>query len=82
MTTLTIAMMETAIGWGENEPPKNALEDVLLKIDDVTAALTRSDLLARVDDVVVAYSPGFFPAEFWSAADAQLRLGMPTLYAS
>jgi hypothetical protein len=56
------------------------LESVLLKIDEMANALRTLDISGRIEDMVVAYSPGFFPAEFWSAADVRLRSGMPALY--
>jgi hypothetical protein len=55
---------------GALNPP---LETVLAKIDEVTNALLDSDAGPRIEDAVISYSPGFFPAEFWSAADARLR---------
>lgn len=53
------------------DPP---LEQILLKIDEMVAALRRPGLAARLVDVVVAYSPGFFPAELWAAAADRLVL--------
>ena len=52
------------------DPP---LEVVLSKIDELGKILTNSEIRGNIEDVVVSYSPGFFPAEYWSAADAQLR---------
>jgi hypothetical protein len=57
-----------------------SLEMVLAKIDEVTAALQTSDVASQVDDIVVAFSPGFFPAEFWAAAEARLRRGLEQLH--
>lgn len=58
----------------------HALEVVLSKIDELTAALQLSGIGSRIDDVVVAYSPGFFPAELWAAAEARLRPGLEQLH--
>ncbi len=63
--------------WASNEarldPP---FDTILQKIDALTKALTGRDLVRRIDDIVIAYSPGFFPAEFWKEADARLVAGL------
>lgn len=51
----------------------HTLEMVLSRIDDLGATLRASGVAARIEDIVVAYSPGFFPAELWAAAEARLR---------
>ncbi|MEZ5997054.1 MAG: hypothetical protein R3C25_15020 [Hyphomonadaceae bacterium] len=43
-------------------------------------ALASRQLVERLEDVVIAFSPGFFPAEFWAEADARLRAGLRGLY--
>lgn len=58
------------------EPPDLSLAEVCDKIDEMTAALQERGLTARLEDIVVAFSPGFFPAEFWEAADARLARGL------
>jgi hypothetical protein len=58
-----------------------SLEDILAQIDRVTTTLRSADLIPRIKDTVVAYSPGFFPAEFWDAADQRLERGLKELYA-
>lgn len=67
--------------WPDRYPRHNpALEAVLEQIDDVAAALRGADLMHRIEDAVVAFSPGFFPAEMWIPAEKQLRAGLPELY--
>lgn len=44
------------------DPP---LEFVLARIDEVFAALRSTGMLARIEDVAIALSPGFFPADLW-----------------
>lgn len=52
------------------DPP---LTTVRQRIDEIAAELHRRGLTARLEDVVIAFSPGFFPAEHWGAVDAGLR---------
>ncbi len=59
------------------DPP---LKDLLQQIDRVTAALRSAGVIDRIEDAVIAYSPGFFPAEFWEAADDRLQRGIEALY--
>lgn len=60
--------------WAERgrhfDPP---FEQVAIRIDEMCGALAASGLGPRIEDVVVSYSPGFFPAEFWRDADSRLR---------
>jgi hypothetical protein len=58
------------------------IEAVLSKIKELTTALQTSGVASRIDDIVVAYSPGFFPAEFWAPAEACLRPGLERLHLS
>jgi hypothetical protein len=60
-----------------HDPPLRA---VLERIDEVTEAIRASGLLDRIEDAVVAFSPGFFPAEFWEVAERRLRQGLSVLY--
>ncbi|MFK3888826.1 hypothetical protein [Sphingomonas sp. NPDC079357] len=60
-----------------HDPP---LDDVLLRIDEVTGAMRSAGLLERIEDAVVAFSPGFFPAEMWQASELRLREGLEELY--
>jgi len=46
------------------------------RIDALTAALARHALGQRLEDVTIAFSPGFFPAELWREADERLRRGL------
>lgn len=57
------------------------LNDVLREVERVTATLRSSGLVARIEDAVIAFSPGFFPAEYWQAADRRLQAGLEELYA-
>jgi len=61
------------------DPP---IEDVFAKIDEITAALEKMNLGLRIVDTVIAYSPGFFPAEFWRAAGERLVSRLNRLYAN
>lgn len=45
-----------------HDPP---LDQALARIDEVFAALHATKTMGRIEDVVVALSPGFFPAELW-----------------
>lgn len=57
-----------------------ALADVLAEVDRVTATLRRAGLVPRIGDAVIAFSPGFFPAELWDSADRRLQEGLEELY--
>ncbi|WP_186146223.1 hypothetical protein [Burkholderia gladioli] len=62
-------------GWRERTDrldPK--MSDIIHKIDVLVDALARSR--AEIEDVVIAFSPGFFPAEYWQEADNRLRAGL------
>lgn len=54
--------------------------EVMARIRAVAGALSERALLPRIVDGVVAYSPGFFPSEFWEEADATLRSTLGELY--
>jgi hypothetical protein len=47
---------------------------ILEKIDELVDALASSKSV--IEDVTIAYSPGFFPAEYWQSADKRLRAGL------
>lgn len=55
-----------------------SIEQVLAKIDDVLEALRTFDH-TKIKDVVISYSPGFFPAEYWRCADMRLGAGLESL---
>lgn len=57
------------------------LATICCRIDQMTEALIARSLIERLQDVVVAFSPGFFPAELWEEGDARLKAGLQTLYA-
>ncbi|WP_181427699.1 hypothetical protein [Pseudomonas soli] len=53
-----------------------SLPCVLLMIDNLIDALCRHNLLDRLADIVIAFSPGFFPAEFWKPSCDRLLSGL------
>ena len=56
-----------------------SLASVLDKVDALADALHGARLASRLEDVVIAYSPGFFPSEYWQAADERLRAAFARL---
>ncbi|WP_460159799.1 hypothetical protein [Pseudomonas sp. S3_F07] len=61
----------------EHPCPLNCpLPDVLNRIDELIRALQRHGLVDRIADIVIAFSPGFFPAEFWPQSCDRLLLGL------
>jgi hypothetical protein len=60
-----------------HDPP---IEHVIGRIDEVTTAIRDAGLIERIGDAVVAFSPGFFPAEMWRPAEDRLRAGLRELY--
>jgi hypothetical protein len=63
-----------------SSPFDPSLDQVLGKIDEMIGALRRTGVGARIEDVVIAYSPGFFPGELWGPAEARLRPALEQLY--
>ncbi|WP_201765244.1 hypothetical protein [Phenylobacterium zucineum] len=67
--------------WAERperlDPPAEA---VIANIGSVADALQRDGLVSRIEDAVIAYSPGFFPSELWNAAEHALREHLGELY--
>lgn len=64
----------------EHPGPLNApLPDVLNRIDELTEALRKHRLVDRLADMVFAFSPGFFPAEFWAQSCDRLLFGLGEL---
>jgi hypothetical protein len=59
-----------------HNPP---IEDILNKISELVVALRDFRLGGRIQDVVISYSPGFFPAEFWRDADVRIRAGLESI---
>ena len=55
-------------------------ERICAMIDRMTAALDQYGVFERIEDVVIAYSPGFFPAELWPMADERLMANMRAHY--
>ena len=68
--------------WAERpsrlDPEAGAVVEHIRRVAD---ALRTEGLLSRIEDAVIAYSPGFFPSEFWGAADRTLRETLGELYA-
>ncbi|WP_286789112.1 MULTISPECIES: hypothetical protein [unclassified Pseudomonas] len=57
-------------------PLNSSLPNILIRIDELTGALRRSRLTHRLADIVIAFSPGFFPAEFWADSCDRLLAGL------
>ncbi|MGA9582287.1 MAG: hypothetical protein WBR13_10005 [Allosphingosinicella sp.] len=57
-----------------------AVNEVLAEVERVTATLRRAGVVPRIGDAVIAFSPGFFPAELWEPADRKLQKGLEELY--
>jgi hypothetical protein len=47
---------------------------ILRKIDDLFDALSEAQVVSRIENVTVALSPGFFPAELWEVSIAQIKM--------
>ncbi len=47
-------------------------EEIFNRIEEMSHALRRRGLLEAIEDVVFAFSPGFFPAELWASVDKHL----------
>lgn len=62
------------------DPLDPDLDTILAKIDEMVLALRQTGVGNRIEDVVIAYSPGFFPAEFWCPAEARLRSALEVLH--
>ncbi len=63
--------------WGAHSDPLDPTpEKVGDIVDNMLEALRSRRLIERFADVVIAFSPGFFPAELWSKVDGQLRAGL------
>lgn len=69
--------------WQTRDPGFNASDtEIGAKIDELAEALCASHIAPRVEDVVIAYSPGFFPAEYWQQANEQLERRLRAFYES
>ena len=61
--------------WTQRDPRLDPdLPTMISKVDNLIKALEASK--AIIEDVSIAYSPGFFPAEFWEPVDRHLRAGL------
>ncbi len=61
------------------DPP---LQQILAKIDELTGALADAEIAPRIEQIAVAFSPGFFPAEHWCAAANRLLPALERLHGS
>ena len=61
------------------DPP---LQNILAKIDQLTEALMDFGLAPRIENIAIAFSPGFFPAEHWEQAGDRLVPAFEQLYAA
>lgn len=59
------------------DPP---LAAIMARIDELVRALAQAGLGPRIEDIVIAYSPGFFPAEFWRPAAERLIPALERLH--
>ena len=57
-----------------------SVNEVLSEVGRVTATLRGAGVVPRIGDAVIAFSPGFFPAELWEPADRRLQEGLEELY--
>lgn len=63
--------------WAErHEALDPTLPVIFDRIDFLIDALGKANLADQVEDVVIAYSPGFFPSEYWAEAGARLVSGL------
>ena len=54
-----------------HDPPA---EEIFNRVEEMSYALRRRGLLEAIEDVVFAFSPGFFPAELWASVDKHLTM--------
>lgn len=67
--------------WTDRYPRHDpSLHEVITQIDEVVTAMRDAGVVARIEDAVVAFSPGFFPAELWAPAEMRLRAALAELY--
>lgn len=68
--------------WSEKtgglDPP---IKNVMAKVDELFDALIVTGVGRHVEDVVIAYSPGFFPVEFWAQTSERVLAGLARLHA-
>lgn len=57
--------------WERRHDPK--LPDIILAIDDMFKAINESDVATRIENVSVALSPGFYPAELWEGTIGRMQ---------
>ena len=55
-------------------------QEIGAKIDELADALCAPSIASRIEDIVIAYSPGFFPAEHWQHANEQLERRLRAFY--
>ena len=57
-----------------------SLNIILTKIDELIESLRDAGYGPHIEDIVVAFSPGFFPAEYWSIASDHLLPALEQLH--
>jgi len=57
-----------------------SLEAIMVRIDELVRALDQAGIGPRIEDIAIAYSPGFFPAEFWHSAAERLIPALERLH--
>jgi hypothetical protein len=69
--------------WANRDPRFNASStEISAKIDELADTLCAPHIASRIEDIVIAYSPGFFPAEYWQQANEQLERRLRAFYES
>lgn len=53
-----------------------SLDVVFEKIDELLEALHKNNICERLEDIVIAFSPSFFPAEYWDVTSNRLLAGL------
>ena len=57
-----------------------SLDEIMIKIDELINALIISDHRKNIEDIVVAFSPSFFPAEYWNVVSDYLFYALRQIY--
>jgi hypothetical protein len=63
---------------GSLDPP---IKKIIAKVDELFDSLIATGVGRHVEDVVIAYSPGFFPVEFWAQTSERVLAGLARLHA-
>ena len=62
---------------GQRHDPKSS--EIMLAIDAVFKAINDSGVTSRIENVTVALSPGFFPAELWAGSIGRMQEQLASL---